>query len=502
MHTSRARISVLIWGFGRRESVSSSFRCKQGLARAAQRADSGKTAYILSFLVLRMGTQDSTEFLFKWGSSVPGARPRDAVPAPQIELVKHGMNDTINPAAVNAMDAAYRTLTDYFNTHRTAPTQISILPSAPSPSPPPPPPPPQSQSQLPPQILVCPPHLGIPKQSLIRAFVTARSLFVGPNTTPQPCLPWPDGEGLAGQLEATRILLLVASEHLTAVNTRKRLLCAGLHSPAEELVWLESLLTSPLPRHNKSPLLWAHRRWVVSNFFSPSLALQQQGVTVDGELGVVRRSAEVHARNYYAWGYARWIVCCHYGNSCSGGGGGGGDNGDGGDFGAGGGGGGRGGEEGGGGEGEEGEGEEEEEEGGGGGRGGAGSQLQGLVDAHLRFCWRHAADVGVWAFLGFLLEQGDGPVDGLAVERTVAEVVAFCDIAPGHESVWCTVRTLVGRTAMAPEVRLRLVAMLQRRAQEAEAGGGGGDERVREKMLRRRALRWIHRFGIAPEFPE
>lgn len=89
-------------------------------------------------------------------------------------------------------------------------------------------------------------------------------------------------------------------------------------------------------------------------------------------------------------------------------------------------------------------------------------------------------------------------MDGLAIERTVAEVVAFCDIAPGHESVWCTVRTLVGRTAMAPEVRLRLVAMLQRRAQEAEAGGVGGDERVREKMLRQRALDWIHRFGIAP----
>lgn len=127
-----------------------------------------------------------------------------------------------------------------------------------------------------------------------------------------------------------------------------------------------------------------------------------------------------------------------------------------------------------------------------------GGQLQGLVDAHLRFCWRHAADVGVWAFLGFLLEEAGG----LAIERTVAEVVAFCDIAPGHESVWCTVRTLVGRggsAAMAPEARLRLVALLQRRAQEADAGGS--DERAREKMLQRRALRWIHRFGTVSAAP-
>ncbi|KAF8250554.1 hypothetical protein K440DRAFT_659522 [Wilcoxina mikolae CBS 423.85] len=289
------------------------------------------------------------------------------------------------------MSSAYTTLTTFFHTHRTTAAQISILPSS-SPS-----------------ILISTPHLGIPKQCLISAFTHARTVFSSADDDPTTLL------------DATTILILAASEHLTAVNTRKRLLLSSHHSPSEELVLLESFLTSPLPCHNKSPLLWAHRKWVVATFaLEPGLCQ---------ELEVVQKSADVHPRNYYAWDYARRAVIAR--------------------------------------------GEVVGEE---------------TVEMHLRFCWRHAADVGVWMFLGFLLERVR---DGVVVERVLEEVMRFCDVAPGHEGLWCFVRTFIGKL-MEPEARGRLVGMLEGWVGEEVVG----EEREREKRLEERALRWIKRFGI------
>ncbi|KAA8903167.1 hypothetical protein FN846DRAFT_954340 [Sphaerosporella brunnea] len=292
----------------------------------------------------------------------------------------------------------YTTLLAFFHTHRHTPSQISLLPAPYT------------------EILSSPPHLGIPKQCLITAFVHARRIFqLYPSPSPRELL------------DATTILLLAASEHLTALNTRKRYFHTHL-AAGEELVWLESLLTSPLPRHNKSPLLWAHRRWVLSCVSAASTAATSTTTT---ELDIVRKSAEVHPRNYYAWNHARWVVERFAGAAQ----------------------------------------EEEDQE----------------VERQLSFCWRHAEDVGVWAFLGWLLERCERVQ---TVEKVVVEAVEYArEVAPGHESVWCTLRTLVGRVS--PAARERVLEMLEK----CGSVEGMGEERAREIVLEERAVTWIRRFG-------
>jgi protein prenyltransferase alpha subunit repeat containing protein 1 len=105
-------------------------------------------------------------------------------------------------------------------------------------------------------------------------------------------------------LDSTLILLLTGAENTTAINIRKKILLNDTTTTevvTAELTLLESLLTSPLPKHNKSPTLWQHRRWVVSTF------VDIKGQEFRMELSIVQRSTKVHPRNYYAWGYARWI---------------------------------------------------------------------------------------------------------------------------------------------------------------------------------------------------
>jgi hypothetical protein len=119
-------------------------------------------------------------------------------------------------------------------------------------------------------------------------------------------------------------------EHLTAANTRKRCLLRDLERAAaggpstdddvdddifsREFALVDSLLTSPLHRHTKSPVLWSHRRWLVRE-----QARRQEGRAVaapvlsplavrDAVSRVVLPAGEKHPRNYYAWCHARWLL--------------------------------------------------------------------------------------------------------------------------------------------------------------------------------------------------
>ncbi|KAJ5949697.1 Protein prenyltransferase [Penicillium verhagenii] len=120
----------------------------------------------------------------------------------------------------------------------------------------------------------------------------------------------------------TEIMLLFDCEHLTACNWRKRWLLAAVAQCAEDLDQIAStkkmldtelsLLTtyqcSPLHRHTKSPTLWSHRLWVLRQMFqiqtwTPEALLKLHRAELDGVL----RAAELHPKNYYAFGYIRQL---------------------------------------------------------------------------------------------------------------------------------------------------------------------------------------------------
>jgi len=170
------------------------------------------------------------------------------------------------------------------------------------------------------------PNLGIPKKALVQAFLVARHTFFSTLE-----LITPNDQEAEEAMAATQVILLFDPEHLTAANYRKRRLLdlrasrssmtsESYFSIENELLYLESLLTSPLHRHTKSPTLWHHRRWVVKDFLDQNC----QGYSSSGgdpaisreafeslwrtELGVVERSGDRHPRNYYAWAYARWLL--------------------------------------------------------------------------------------------------------------------------------------------------------------------------------------------------
>ena len=136
---------------------------------------------------------------------------------------------------------------------------------------------------------------------------------------------------LSGQwieaFEASTIILLFDPEHLTAVNFRKRFILSlhkeddlGLATTfpqseyvANELAFLESLQTSHLPRHTKSPTLWSHRKWLkkqqvlaISTGSRKSEKVMHSDILV--ELPIIQKSGERHPKNYYAWTYARWLA--------------------------------------------------------------------------------------------------------------------------------------------------------------------------------------------------
>lgn len=151
--------------------------------------------------------------------------------------------------------------------------------------------------------------LAIPKQGLVQAFFAARSLFQEHNSREKAgsdkCLS-PDA-----LLAVSSVILLMDPEHLTAANARKRLIQSASANPERllELVrrdklYIDSLLTSRLHRHTKSPTLWSHRRWLVDT-------ARQHGQEPDVAEGIKRIvvvAGERHPKNYYAWCHARWLI--------------------------------------------------------------------------------------------------------------------------------------------------------------------------------------------------
>lgn len=145
--------------------------------------------------------------------------------------------------------------------------------------------------------------IAIPKIRLVQAFLYARSLFF------HQLWHCPNNEDL---VKTTAVILLMDPEHLTAANSRKRFILSCSQNPGfdiesviqRELLFVDSYLTSRLHRHNKSPTLWAHRRWLLETFTS---VLLQHDLRRHLE-EVILIAADRHPKNYYAWLHLRWLL--------------------------------------------------------------------------------------------------------------------------------------------------------------------------------------------------
>ncbi|KAM0352944.1 hypothetical protein ACHAPU_001828 [Fusarium lateritium] len=145
--------------------------------------------------------------------------------------------------------------------------------------------------------------VAIPKVRLVQAFIVARKLFKSFSIDNQNA---PREE----ILRSTAVMLLMDPEHLTAANMRKKLITSKLDDKnlpdvlKLEKHMVDSLLTSRLHRHTKSPTLWNHRRWLMEQF-----CLRGAAVSVEDDVAsIIMISGERHPRNYYAWCHARYLI--------------------------------------------------------------------------------------------------------------------------------------------------------------------------------------------------
>lgn len=208
--------------------------------------------------------------------------------------------------------------------------------------------------------------IGITKKALVQAYIAARRIFFeklvrmddhdflsatrGYHHNDNDDVPTEQGDDFSIM---TEIILLFDCEHLTACNWRKRWLNVLIqrnavrsestksfssdtdvdddHRPLLKLLGRErSLMTtylcSPLHRHTKSPTLWQHRLWVMTQLMRFKFRQPRRDPTVDekrtdeanipaedvqslilAELAVVLRAGEQHPKNYYAFSYMRQL---------------------------------------------------------------------------------------------------------------------------------------------------------------------------------------------------
>lgn len=227
------------------------------------------------------------------------------------------------------------------------------------------------------------PAVGVSKLGLVMAFLVARKVLADhlDGTSRKS-----DNELLA----ATAVILLMDPEYLTAANTRKRMVQRqvsndqGTHEQVftKEKYFIDSLLTSRLHRHTKSPTLWSHRRWLLQTQASLRIPIS----VLSDLTGVVFVAGERHPRNYYAWCHARFLV----------------------------------------------------------GLGDEGVNRNDILDVVKTWCFKHHTDISGWTFLYYLLNMegivDNGPASSL-VSTQVLDLVESLRLP--NESVWVFLRTLI-----------------------------------------------------------
>ncbi|KAK4459962.1 hypothetical protein QBC42DRAFT_111796 [Cladorrhinum samala] len=221
--------------------------------------------------------------------------------------------------------------------------------------------------------------VGISKLGLVQAFTVARQRL---RDHIDKARSWTEDDLFA----ATAVILLFDPEHLTAANTRKRLIQGQKQNPsdlrlrlAKEKQLLDSLLTSRLHRHTKSPTLWNHRRWLLGVFTSSGLPINAVADIRD----IVGVAGERHPRNYYAWCHARFLISS-----------------------------------------------------------GTDLNKQELLQVVQTWCFQHHTDISGWTFLGFLLNNSS-IADAATINAMSAQVLDLVSsLRLVNESIWVFLRTL------------------------------------------------------------
>lgn len=170
--------------------------------------------------------------------------------------------------------------------------------------------------------------IGITKKALTKAFVIARKRFF---------MQYLD-HAKKGSVEeeqtecaaSTEIILLFDCEHTTACNWRKRRIAASINRYIiakdtgrqalrdlfeSELNLIATFVCSPLHRHTKSPTLWQHRLWLMTermklqDHLQEDIFLRQEAMhkLILAEWKIVCRAGELHPKNYYAFSYMRQL---------------------------------------------------------------------------------------------------------------------------------------------------------------------------------------------------
>ncbi|KAF5024974.1 hypothetical protein F66182_2925 [Fusarium sp. NRRL 66182] len=262
--------------------------------------------------------------------------------------------------------------------------------------------------------------IAIPKLRLVQAFVAARKLL----------LKFLEDNRSVSRDEISRstaVILLMDPEHLTAANTRKRLITTKSQQGdfADTLEFekhfVDSLLTSRLHRHTKSPTLWNHRRWLMDRF-----CLHDMDIPAEDDIArIIMISGERHPRNYYAWCHARYLTKTFITTSPN-----------------------------------------------------AEKVLSRAITTTQKWCFAHHNDISGWQFLAFLLEKH--PVE---TSCTFRETLKFAgSFTWRNESVWYFLRCIAGWGATNHD--LEEFELLRRTLWESAAQGG------MERRTLERAEQW------------
>ncbi|KAK4181109.1 hypothetical protein QBC36DRAFT_129083 [Triangularia setosa] len=242
--------------------------------------------------------------------------------------------------------------------------------------------------------------IAVSKPSLVQSFLLARGRLEWRRMEP---FLWSEDE----MFDATLVILLFDPEHLTATNTRKEIIQVQLERKSSnssqilerEKRAIDSLLTSRLHRHTKSPVLWSHRRWLVTQYTKYHVP-----VDVAGDIqSVVCVAGERHPRNYYAWCHARFLVNNNSGNIDRG----------------------------------------------------------KLLEVIQTWCARNHTDISGWSFLSFLLDLDKSLLGSQAQNQAViSKVLERVDsLRLTNESAWVFLRTLATSGVMADEAYGRFRAI-------------------------------------------